>query len=170
MRPANRALLLLTGFAAAFITALPAPSMAQDYHRRTLVGWPDPFTPPRVTTRCVKWASTTGVKCKGLKCRRTAWKTCIGHAYDTRYMRCELVLRVPAIARLPVYLQNAARNVASVCAGVAVATAASITPSTSPAAAIAILKPTFLACVQSRGGQALAALSLTVEKSCGWHK
>ena len=37
---------------------------------------------PETRTRCSKWASTTGVKCRGLKCGRTTWKTCIGHATD----------------------------------------------------------------------------------------
>lgn len=37
---------------------------------------------PETRVRCSKWASTTGVKCRGLKCGRTTWKTCVGHATD----------------------------------------------------------------------------------------
>lgn len=37
---------------------------------------------PETRTRCSKWASTTGFKCNGLKCGRTTWKTCVGHATD----------------------------------------------------------------------------------------
>jgi hypothetical protein len=150
--------------------AQPTAVRAADYHRQTLVGWPDPFTPPKVTTRCVKWASTTGVKCNGLKCRRTTWKTCVGHAYDTQYMRCELILRVPTLAGLPASLQSAAINVARACAAYTLAVVGAIAAGTSPAAALAALQPTFVACVHSRGGQALAAMSLAVDRSCGWHK
>lgn len=45
---------------------------------KLLVQWGGPET----RVRCSKWASTTGVKCSGLKCGRTTWKTCIGHATD----------------------------------------------------------------------------------------
>ena len=45
---------------------------------KLLVQWGGPET----RTRCSKWASTTGFKCNGLKCGRTTWKTCMGHATD----------------------------------------------------------------------------------------
>jgi hypothetical protein len=154
----------------AIVLGTTSTSLAQDFYRQHLVSWPDPLTPPRVTMRCVKEASTSGVKCRGLKCRRTTWRTCVGHAYDTQHMQCELFLRVPRLSNLPRGLENSARNVAEVCGAFAASTCGAVAVGTTPAAALACLKPAFLSCLRSRGGQALAALSVTVEQSCGWHR
>lgn len=45
---------------------------------RLLAQWGGPET----RVRCSKWASTTGIRCEGLKCGRTTWRTCVGHATD----------------------------------------------------------------------------------------
>jgi len=111
-----------------------------------------------------------GFECRGFKCGRTTWKTFIGHAYDTEHMQCELFLRVPTLNGLSANLVNSARNVAQVCAGVALGGCGAIAVGTTPASALACLQPAFLACVKSRGGQALAALSLAADQSCGWRK
>ncbi|MBI5113320.1 MAG: hypothetical protein HZA68_15245 [Rhodovulum sp.] len=84
-------------------------------------------------------------------------------------MQCEVFVRVPALDSLPAALGQAAKNVAVTCAGVAIAAAGGVSAVTGPAAVVA-LKPAFVECARSRGGQALAALSIAVDQSCGWSK
>jgi hypothetical protein len=148
----------------------PSAATTQDLHRQTLVSWPDPLTMPRVTARCVKEASMTGFECERFKCGRTIWKTCIGHAYDIEHMQCELFLRVPTLENLPANLANSARNVARVCAGISLGGCGVIAATATPASALACLQPAFLACVKSRGSEALSTLSIAVDESCGWRK
>jgi hypothetical protein len=100
------ALLLVT----AVLVYQPSHALAQDFARKKLGQWGDPLTPPPTRLRCVKEASMTGFKCRGLKCSRNTWKTCIGTAMDTRTMQCEAFLRVPRVEALPNTLKKAAVN------------------------------------------------------------
>ena len=142
---------------------------AQELYEKKIAQWGDPLTPPHTRSRCVKEASTNGFKCSGLRCSHTVWKTCVGWAVDTQTMQCELFMRVPRLAGLTADAQAAARNVAEGCAVWALASAGAASLE-SAGAALAALKPAFLACVQSKGGQALAALSISVDQKCGWSK
>jgi hypothetical protein len=143
--------------------------LADDFYRKKIAQWGDPLTPPHTRTRCVKNSSMTGFKCRGLKCSRATWTTCTGWATDTQTMQCELFLRVPKPNSLAPAAFAAAKNVAAVCAAVALSTVSAASLQ-SAGAALAALQPVFVGCVQSRGGQALASLTVTVDQSCGWSK
>lgn len=149
--------------------AIAAPSArAEDFYTRKLAQWGDPFTPPQTRVRCAKWASGSWPWGGG-------WKTCIGHAVDTKTMQCEVFAKVPNLSGLPAQAEKAARQVAEACAAVALAAGATAFAGTpSPelggriAAAMAVVQPAFATCVNSKGGAALAALAIRLDQSCGW--
>jgi hypothetical protein len=113
---------------------------------------------------------TNGVKCRGLRCERTTWKTCTEFATDFEHMQCELFLSVPTVRDLPAYAVDSARNVVRACVAYAIGGCTIIGGTTTPAGAFACLQPAFLSCVQGRGGQILGSISLVVDQSCGWRK
>lgn len=159
----------LTLLVGSFLFLFSATVWSQDYTTKTIVSWTDPLTPPRnIKGECIKTGWTNGFKCRGLKCSHARWSYCTGWKMQMQWMHCSLYLHVPVIAKLPAALVDRAKQLAEVCAGVAIATSAGIGAATTPAAAVATLKPAFLACVSSRGGEALAALTVTVNQACGW--
>jgi hypothetical protein len=165
-KPPNRPA-LWKALGAVAITMISTAASAQEYYRQK-IQWGDPLAPSHTRTRCVKNASTSEFKCSGPKCFH-AKTTCIGWATDTQTKQCELFMRVPRPNSLPAGVEASARYVAEACAGVALASIGADSFASADAA-IAVLKPVFLACVETRGGEGLATLSIAVDQSCGWNK
>lgn len=152
-------LVLLIGL----IASTSAP--AGDYHREKWFDYPDPTTPPRITMRCVKEASTD-VPCptSGKPLRMCTKRGCIGHAYDTELLRVAPTFVVSGPESGEESVKKAVQGVVAVCAATAIASAkgaAAVTPSPEPTARVGAALASgityFKACIAAADTTAVAA-------------
>lgn len=156
-------------------------ALSEDYSRTKLLEYPDPFTVPRVTARCVKEASAH-VPCPtwsnpGRFCRKS---TCIGHAYTTEALRVTAQLVISGPNSPSDAVRRAVQGIAAACgikAAAAGKKAAAATPSAEPAtrigAAIASAAIVFKACIGSASATAIVGgivrqLDIKVETPTHW--
>lgn len=141
----------------ALICVLATTASAEDYVRLKWFEYPDPFTLPKVTMRCVKKASAD-VPCptwaKPLRmCRKS---TCIGHAYETKALRVTPTFVVSGPKSGSKAVRHIVEGVAAGCAIKAASSgkvAAAGIPSPEPAARVAAALGSgiavFKACISS---------------------
>lgn len=125
------------------------PPTGAEITREKIAQWGDPFTPPQLRVRCVKeaWGRLPWGR---------RWRTCVGHAYDTKTYQRELflVVRGPDTNQLEAEakakVEDALKTCLVVSAGGA-ATAFYATPSPEPgariAAAVAAAGESFKVCI-----------------------
>lgn len=161
--------------------ALFAPAQAAAYAREKLFEFPDPFTAPRVTVRCVKNASAH-VPCPtwrkpGRMCRK---ETCIGHATTIELLRVTPTLVISGPDSADEAARRAVHGIVSACAASAALkakAAIAATPSPEPgvraAAGFAAGYASFKACIAAASTTTVVAgilrqLEIKLERPTHW--